>query len=275
MATSFKKKSSRGRVLQIPGTRPSIHNNQLLVSTGIPSLDSVIGGGIAVGTVLLVEEDIYGSYARQLLKYFLAEGIVSGHSLFLASAELEPSAILKDLPYPMNEEDDSEPGLSTPGRQEESMKIAWRYQQLPKVQSSLACSNFSHYFDLTRVMKEPRVHRLPITTFDATSEWSEGIQNPLYEKLISSLKQTICQGGYSTTHKQQQQKSILRLALHGLGSQLWGEACSATDFTTGLPRFLYCLRAQLRSSFAVCMVTMPTHVFQVSDIKGLFACGAF
>ena len=40
-------------------------------------------------------EDTYGSYARQLSKYFLAEGVVSGHALFLASAEPEPSSILK------------------------------------------------------------------------------------------------------------------------------------------------------------------------------------
>ena len=40
--TSFQKKS-RVKGYQIPGTRPSLHNNQLLVSTGIPSLDNVLG----------------------------------------------------------------------------------------------------------------------------------------------------------------------------------------------------------------------------------------
>lgn len=42
-----------------------------------------------------LEEDAFGSYARQLSKYFLAEGIVSSHAIFLASAEPEPSSILK------------------------------------------------------------------------------------------------------------------------------------------------------------------------------------
>ena len=40
--TSFQKKS-RVKGFQIPGTRPSLHNNQLLISTGIPSLDNVLG----------------------------------------------------------------------------------------------------------------------------------------------------------------------------------------------------------------------------------------
>jgi elongator complex protein 4 len=33
------------------------------------------------------EEDKYGTYAKLLLKYFLAEGIVSSHSLIVASQD--------------------------------------------------------------------------------------------------------------------------------------------------------------------------------------------
>ena len=33
------------------------------------------------------EEDKYGTYAKLLFKYFLAEGIVSGHSLIVASQD--------------------------------------------------------------------------------------------------------------------------------------------------------------------------------------------
>lgn len=43
MATSFKKKGSRGRAVYPRGTRPSLHNNQLLISSGVPSMDSMIG----------------------------------------------------------------------------------------------------------------------------------------------------------------------------------------------------------------------------------------
>ena len=37
-------------MLQISGAKPSLYNNQLLVSTGVPSLDQLLGGGLAVGT---------------------------------------------------------------------------------------------------------------------------------------------------------------------------------------------------------------------------------
>ena len=43
--TSFQRKG-KNLLHQIPGTKPSIHNNQLLVSTGVSSLDAVLGGEI-------------------------------------------------------------------------------------------------------------------------------------------------------------------------------------------------------------------------------------
>lgn len=54
MATSFKKKGSRGRAVYPPGTRPSLHNNQLLISSGVPSLDNMIGEFIVGGNINLV-----------------------------------------------------------------------------------------------------------------------------------------------------------------------------------------------------------------------------
>ncbi|PNI78837.1 ELP4 isoform 20, partial [Pan troglodytes] len=83
------------RLVSITGTRPSVRNGQLLVSTGLPALDQLLGGGLAVGTVLLIEEDKYNIYSPLLFKYFLAEGIVNGHTLLVASAKEDPANILQ------------------------------------------------------------------------------------------------------------------------------------------------------------------------------------
>ena len=46
-------------------------------------------------SLTVTEEDVFGSYSRLLLKYFLSEGIMCGHTLFLASASEKPEDILK------------------------------------------------------------------------------------------------------------------------------------------------------------------------------------
>jgi len=41
------------------------------------------------------EEDRYNSYSHMVLKYFMAEGVLCGHELFLASAQDQPDDILQ------------------------------------------------------------------------------------------------------------------------------------------------------------------------------------
>ncbi|XP_067043391.1 elongator complex protein 4-like isoform X3 [Acropora muricata] len=275
MATSFKKKGTRGRVICPPGTRPSLHNSQLLISSGVPSMDHMIGGGIAVGTVFLIEEDAFGSYARQLSKYFLAEGIVSSHAIFLASAEPEPSSILKDLPQ---ETDDGKKATSTQTQEPEqkvpstnsSMRIAWRYQSQPKFECTPSYAKFGHYFDLTKVMDEDRVQSVPAQTFNVTNEMTERQDRQLgrkhiavYETLLSRIKSTIRDGGFCTSDKELGNRTILRIVLHGLGSPLWGNEHYRPDtINPSLTQFLFQLRAVMRSALAVCLITIPTHLFQ-------------
>jgi hypothetical protein len=59
-------------------------------------MDALFGGGLPVGTVLLIED--YAEHTPNthlLLKLFLAEGVMCGHSLFLASASEDPAELLK------------------------------------------------------------------------------------------------------------------------------------------------------------------------------------
>ena len=79
----------------IPGTHSSSYNSLLLTSTGIPSFDSILGGGIPIGSVLLVEEDLNNRFSKLTLKYFIAEGIACGHGV-CAVKEVAGSESLKD-----------------------------------------------------------------------------------------------------------------------------------------------------------------------------------
>ncbi|TSM20270.1 Annexin A2-A [Bagarius yarrelli] len=200
-ATSFQKKS-RSKLIQIPGTKPSVHTGQLIVSSGVPSLDCAL------------EEDEFGSYSRTLLQYFLAEGVMSRHELFVASAHDPPDDIIKDLPSPIQEDGleikTTSSSSSANPDQQEGMKIAWRYQNLPQIQTVLSSSSrFGHYYDLSKRMEQDHLGNAKIRTFYLPEE------------------QTV-----------------------------------PSHHSHALLAFLYALRALLRSSLSVAVVTVPSHLFR-------------
>lgn len=44
--------------------------------------------------VPFVEEDLYGCYSKVIEKYFIAEGIVSEHSVLVGSQDIDPHLIV-------------------------------------------------------------------------------------------------------------------------------------------------------------------------------------
>lgn len=92
----------------LPGTRQSLQNGQLLLSSGNSSLDAIFsmfsfilycnvylknpfpGGGLPIGSVLLIEEDKFVTYSKALARYFLAEGTVHKHELFVVNLDDDP-----------------------------------------------------------------------------------------------------------------------------------------------------------------------------------------
>ncbi|XP_045413687.1 elongator complex protein 4 isoform X1 [Lemur catta] len=284
--TSFQRRGPRAsgtdsggpRLVSIAGTRPSVRNGQLLVSTGLPALDQLLGGGLAVGTVLLIEEDKYNIYSPLLFKYFLAEGIISGHTLLVASAKEDPADILQELPAPLlddnykKELDEDVYNHKTP-ESNAKMKIAWRYQLLPKMEQigPVSSSRFGHYYDASK--------RIPQELIEA-SKWHgfflpKKISSPLkvepcslthgYLKLLQFIQNIIYEEGFDGSNPQKKQKNILRIGIQNLGSPLWGDDICCTencDNSHSLTKFLYLLRGLLRTSLSACIITMPTHLIQ-------------
>lgn len=140
---SFKKRNADQQPKLPPGSRLSAYNGQLLVSTGVPSLDDILGGGLPVGTVLLIKEDRATSYAALLLKYFLAQGIASGHHCALASKDEDPDTFLRSLmglasdASENDNDDDEQITKNAAARGSDRMKIAWRYSHLKKFESGV------------------------------------------------------------------------------------------------------------------------------------------
>jgi elongator complex protein 4 len=126
-----------------PGTRRSPYNGSVLLSLGLASLDDILGGGLPLGCLLLIEEDAVSSYSRLLLKYWVAQalccskqeatliapsGLHGGSCAELADALMEPETA--DMV--------EEPKASTSkAPTADAMKIAFRYEGLKKFETSV------------------------------------------------------------------------------------------------------------------------------------------
>jgi elongator complex protein 4 len=120
------------------GTKLSTHNGQVLVSTGVSSLDDLFGGGLPLGSLLIVDEDRGTGYATLLLQYFISQGLQLSHGILVASADADPTLLVQQAPGPQ----EARAASSTAPRAsaDEDMKIAWRYRKLPKVGAAPAAA---------------------------------------------------------------------------------------------------------------------------------------
>ncbi|XP_060118922.1 elongator complex protein 4 [Heteronotia binoei] len=279
--TSFQRKVPGGggsRLAILPGTRPSVRRGQLLLSSGIPSLDCVLGGGLAVGTLLLIEEDTYGIYSNLLFKHFLAEGIVCGQNLYIASAKDEPADILKELPSPFLNisvnamEEEKEAVMKGKQDSQEPMKIAWRYQNIPKLEvTQITSSKFGHYFDLSKPLALELIQNIGWHGFFLPEEKALCPDTNScnlasgYRSLLHSIQKIIYQEGFDGSIPQKKQRNILRIGIQSLGSILWGDDICCNENPQNihsLTRFLYALRGLLRTSLSACIITIPSHLIQ-------------
>lgn len=117
------------------GLRPGLQN-QVLVSSGLQDLDQILGGGLPLGSILLVLEDGTSHHHETILRYFLAEGVASGHSCFLAGPRhvaKDQDAVAQWMPR------EGKPGIKEAkedAAEEEKtgadLRIAWQYRRYIK-----------------------------------------------------------------------------------------------------------------------------------------------
>ncbi|CAH0389351.1 unnamed protein product [Bemisia tabaci] len=246
----FNPKDKR-KVLTLPGTRQNSSKNVLLTPSGIISLDPVIGGGVTLGTVNLIEEDGSGQFAQLFLKFFMSEGIMWKHVIFNASLDVDPSKLINELPGPVNLDD---PYFKSDGSDSSGeLKIAWRYQNQPSVQSSLSTnSSLSHIFDVTNFMTQDTINDTDISLWPPKD--GEEIS---YDDLIKAIHKKIQAGGFLSSLPMPR-KNVLRISLHNIGSPL---------FVGDIAKFFYELRSLMKHSNAVCCVSIPTHLLEEKEIS--------
>lgn len=168
------------------------------------------------------------------------------HGVFLASLEENPSQFLQTVPKPVNH-------IETPIEKEltEDMRIAFRYNQLPKVESEIPPSTTSSVsYDLSTAVAEKDLSALDITCHENC------------ETLIDSLRKVAQQEVYSKSDSPNE-KNLLRVCINSFGSPLW---YSDTNFGRSLLTMLMHIKAIVRNIHGVCFITIPGHLLNLIDI---------
>ncbi len=143
--SSFKRRQPAPQVLQTSGTRLVSGTSSLLqISTGIPSLDDILGGGLPLGHVLTVlAPDTHSTWGELLSRYFVSQGLVSGQAVCLV--EDDPNVFLEGcmwLPGTSRSKNELDHEITQLEEQEgshkdEKVKIAWRYEKMEQFRTTV------------------------------------------------------------------------------------------------------------------------------------------
>ncbi|OMJ20838.1 Elongator complex protein 4 [Smittium culicis] len=227
-----------------PGTKFVPQNSLVLVSTGIPSLDDVLGGGLAIGSILLVLQDRFTGYAQTLQAIFEAQAVSANHKLLVAKPDLNSKT---DLLLPQKISSQNTVAQAPPASKD--MKIAWRYNNLAQVDPSISQQSYSHDFDLSKNIPLPELQTADINTINLLN------LNPTspYSSLFDSISQFV-ENGYSSLspNKPAAIRNVSRISIHSLGSSFF-QSSSQKDIL----QFFFALKGLLRYSYSTCMITIP------------------
>lgn len=167
------------------------------------------------------------------------------------------------------------PNPATSLNANDEMRIAWRYNNLDRVDSeqggaSQKDGKNSYTFDLSQSVEDGALKSLDITLFGKDESTlhtnaNANFHNPAYVSLIQKLQQKMRESAFdSSGQTATTKKNLLRVCIESLGSPLWYNDHFPDDFCL----FLTILKAAVRVSLSVCCITAPAHLFKyiVSDI---------
>jgi len=182
--------------------------------------------------------------------------------------------ILKNLPINLTEESSeisNDQSNTSQQTETNNLTIAWQYQKyLNNKETEPSTANittsktnttklYCHSYDLNRHIKEekittnPLIHQLFMNNEDV---------NTVYTKTFIKVANIIEKDYTSDMTDKTKEKSILRIAINSIGSPT-----IHNENDRDMLLFLHALRGLMRSSLAVCMITIPAYLFNSTQLK--------
>ncbi|CAN6281190.1 unnamed protein product [Urochloa humidicola] len=240
-------------------------NGAAFVSSGIPDLDRILGGGFLLGSVVMIMEDADAPHHLLLLRCFMAQGIMHKQPLLFAGPLKQPRLFLGTLPAPVSssKEDGRHRvmgvGASSDGRGiDEGLRIAWQYKKYfgdEKTSNSEHKDNkqeFSNDFDLRKPLER---HLLNGQSIDCVSTQDADNLQDLQDCCSTFLSKLPGKDGGSLTAG--------RIAIQSLCAP----QCGYFEKDWDMISFIRSLKAMVRSSNSVAVITFPSAVLSNSFCK--------
>lgn len=152
--SSFKRRAGPSATALPRGCIPSPSSSSLpLLSSGIPSLDDVLGGGIPLGTTCAVlAPDGHSAWGRLVERYLIAQGLAAGQDVVLVGGEgaglreLVRGCMWVDEGVVLASHGEGQGGAGEQDSDAEGLevddgnrtRIAWRYDKMKRFQTSVA-----------------------------------------------------------------------------------------------------------------------------------------
>ncbi|KAG1801409.1 PAXNEB-domain-containing protein [Suillus plorans] len=231
MMSSFKRKTLSGRANLPQGTRLSpVSTSTVITSTGIPSLDDILGGGLPLSCSLAVlAPDHHSAYGELVQKYFVAQGLASGQKVCIIHDEplrfaregIWMAGNTPSTPAQASTAEDADDEKAS--QHDDKIKIAWRYEQMKKFQTTVSSNSLNDdlcmSFDLTC--------RIPATALDAARQSAQliPIDVDIFEDgtgVIEQIEELLSNG--TDAH-------AVRICIPALGSPHWGDMQPPTVLT--------------------------------------------
>ncbi|XP_074578898.1 elongator complex protein 4 [Curcuma longa] len=262
-ASSFSRTASSSMEAHHVPSNPGVKigpNGTAFVSSGIPDLDRILGGGFLLGSLVLVMEDADAPHHLLLLRNFMSQGVVLRQPILFASPLGDPRAFLGTLPSPASpsKEQIKRTMAGGNGQQEleKGLRIAWQYkkyfgdQQSSSIHDRDAKQEFSNDFDLRKPLERRFVQS--IETISLQDSPDIVVLRDRFSNFLSRLPRS--DGG---------NLSAGRIAIQSFCAP----QCGFSERDWDMVAFIRFLKSMVRTSNMVAVVTFPTSFLQPSFLK--------
>ncbi|XP_012567247.1 elongator complex protein 4 isoform X2 [Cicer arietinum] len=230
-------------------------NGTIFLSSGIPDLDKILGGGFSLGSLVMIMEDAEAPHHMLLLRNFMSQGLVHKQPLLYASASSrDPKGFLGTLPAPASSKEEK----TRDHTHEKDLRIAWQYKkyfgdpQLNISSNNGAQQDYCNDFDLRKPLDR---HYFSGMNVDCLSIQDSSNLSSLQDRCSEFLSQFSRNEGNIS--------SAGRVAIQSFCSP----QCKYADMEWHMLSFIRSLKGMARSSNAVVVVTFPPSLLSPSCSK--------